>query len=205
MRYAFIILAFLLGKSAGFAQDSLHTIIDTPGVYTPEYWKVENKTKNKFWGNSTYLGLGVSFTKRADFDISIGRANGVSHYGHSIFTFKTSSWGAGYGITKAYGEPKHSARAFYEFSFFPTTIVGTLGLRGDYLYNITDKQHYFRPSAGWSFVFMDVLYNYSFLLADNTLPNLYKHGITLRFKYFYDFNKWEIHKKMGGEYKRFSH
>lgn len=196
MRKIIILFGLLLITILSYTQDSLSILKDTQVVQYQGDWKIENKIKNKFWGNSTYLALGVTFAKRANFDISLGRTSGVSHFGHNYFLLKATSWGAGYGFTKAYNELKHTVRVFYEFSFFPSAIIGNMGLRGDYIYNINDKQHYFRPSAGWSFIFMDVLYSYSFLLNNSPVSNLYKHGITLRLKYFHDFGKWEYHKNI---------
>jgi hypothetical protein len=158
------------------------------------FWRTENKTKNRFWGNSTYISSSVNFQKNKEFDFNIGRTNGVASYSErGLGNYTISSWGIGFGLTKPSGEKKHTIKAFYEYNFFPFLIIGNFGVRGEYIYNITDKQNYLRPSIGLTFVYVDIFYNYSFLLNGNKNDNIYRHGITVRAKYFFHKWNWERH------------
>ena len=105
--------------------------------------------------------------------------------------YSISSWGFGYGLTNSSNHVKQSIKAFYEYNFFPFIIIGNFGVRGEYIYNISDKKNYLRPSIGFSFVYVDIFYNYSFLLNGNKNENLYRNGLTIRAKYFFYKKNWE--------------
>jgi hypothetical protein len=156
------------------------------------YWRIENKTKSSFWGNSTYISASANFARNKEFDFNIGRTYGVASYSErGLGYYSISSWGLGYGLTNTLNETKQTAKIFYEYNFFPFIIIGNFGLRGEYIYNITDKQNYLRPSIGCTFVYVDVSYNYSFLLNGNKSDNLYGHGLSVRLKYFLTKRNWE--------------
>jgi hypothetical protein len=162
-------------------------------TYNPHtgYYRTENEAKNKFWGNSTYISTAINFTKSREYDFNIGRTNGVATYSEGgLGYYSISSWGVGYGITNVPNKSAHTVKAFYEYNFFPFILIGNLGLRGEYLYNLTDKQSYLRPSIGMTFVYVDVSYNYSFLLG-NKNDNIYRHGLSVRLKYFLNKKNWE--------------
>jgi hypothetical protein len=158
------------------------------------FFRTENKTKNRFWGNSTYISSSINFANNKEFDFDIGRTNGVASYSErGLGDYSISSWGIGYGLTNSSKQTKHTVKAFYEYNFFPFVIIGNFGVRGEYIYNITNKQNYLRPSIGLTFVYVDVSYNYSFLLNGNKSDNLYRHGILVRLKYFLKKKNWEKH------------
>ncbi len=74
----------------------------------------------------------------------------------------------------------------YSFFYFPP-ISG--GIRADYIYDISKNSHYLRPSAGLTLFYIDVLYNYSFNISGT--DNIFKHGVTLRVKYFHRKKNWQ--------------
>lgn len=155
------------------------------------FWRTENKTKNRFLGNSTYVSSAVNFAKNREFDFNIGRTNGVASYSErGLGDYSISSWGVGYGLTNTSNQTKQTIKAFYEYNYFPFIIIGNFGLRAEYIYNITDKQNYLRPSIGLTFIYVDVSYNYSFLLNGSS-ENLYKHGFSVRLKYYLTKRNWE--------------
>ena len=159
------------------------------------FWKTENKSNNRFWGNSTYLSSSINFSENNELDFNIGRTNGISTYPEKgLGYYSISSWGVGYGLTNTITQTKETFKAFYEYNFFPFKFIGNFGLRGEYIYDMTDKRNYLRPSIGLTFVYIDVSYNYSFLLNgedDESYNNIYKHGLSIRLKYFLNKKKWE--------------
>jgi hypothetical protein len=156
------------------------------------YYRLTNPNKNGIWGNSTYFAAGVNFARNKEFDFTIGRT-----YGKGLFAprglgyYQLHSWGAGYSITRAGGKDHHGLKTFYEYDFFPFVIVFNFGVRGEYLYDLTSKQHYLRPAIGMTLVHLDLLYNYSFLLNKKEAGNIYRHGLSLRLKYFHSKRNWE--------------
>jgi hypothetical protein len=192
-----IVLAFC--TLTCYSQSSTDSIIQaTPSAPTRKadttYWRITNKIKSPFWGNSTYFSSSVNFSKRTEFDINIGRTNGVAFYSErGLGDITISSWGFGYGLTTISSETKQLIKAFYEYNYFPFIIIGNFGLRGEYIYNITDKQNYLRPSIGLTFIHFDASYNYSFLLNGNKSENLYQHGVSIRLKFFLKRKNWEEH------------
>lgn len=156
------------------------------------YWKIENPTKNKFWGNSTYISEDANFGRKTEYGISIGRARGISrNYGQGMVLVKVLSWGVGYGVTPVRGTVHHNIKAFGEFVRFPPLILMPLSFRTDYFYQLTNGQHYLRPSVGLSMISIDIHFNYSFLLNGNWHDNLYRQGVTLRIKQFPVRRNWE--------------
>lgn len=144
--------------------------------------------KYRFLGNSWYVSGAYTYATATtqSFELNIGRSLG--RVNHAVLQ-KASSWGLGYGFTDNKGKPTHSLRLFGEMgsSIF---LVPLLGVRGEYIYDLTNQNHYLRPSVGLYSLLLDIFYSYSFRLQPNT-PNLYKHGITLRLKYFHRIKNWE--------------
>ena len=160
-------------------------------------WEVKNKIKSSFWGNSTYLSSSFTLAKNNEIEFSIGRTKGIiTSARKGMGSYEASSWGFGLGIINAPVERKEIAKVFYEHCFLPFIIIGNYVVRGEYIYNIADKQSYLRPSIGLTILYFDILYNYSFLLNKNS-NNFYKHGLTLRGKIFISKKNWEwhIHKR----------
>lgn len=153
--------------------------------------QTKEKKKNTFWGNSTYVSTAVNFAGSPELDLSVGRTNGIAIHGQrGMGSIKLHSWGIGYSRIKQAGDVKQNLKAFYEYAFFPFIVLGNHVVRGEYFYNLTDKQHYLRPSVGLTFVHVDVAYNYSFLLNGGNDKNLYRHGISIRLKYFFHKRNW---------------
>lgn len=179
MKHATLCLILSLPVAVSFSQDS-------------SYWRTENKTKSRFWGNSIYLSAAINFSKNREYDLDIGRTNGIiTSTGRGLGDYSISSWSIGYSITDVSGANKGSVKLFYEYSYFPFIMIGNFSLRGEYLYNTTDKQHYLRPSAGLTFIYLDISYNYSFLLGNSNHENIYRHGLSIRPKFFISKKNWE--------------
>ena len=157
------------------------------------YYEVTNKTKSSFWGNSTYLSSSFTFAKNNEIEFSIGRTKAiVTRARRGMGSYEAYSWGFGLGLINAPPERKEVVKMFYERCFFPFILIGNHVVRGEYIYNIADKQSYLRPSIGLTALHFDILYNYSFLLNKNS-DNFYKHGLTLRAKLFISKKNWERH------------
>jgi hypothetical protein len=177
-----LILHFCAFAQADTGQRRAYQMIDT--VYNPHH--------NGAWGNSTLISLAVNFARNKEYEFGIGRSYGLEEHGdRGLGVTQVRSWGLAYSVTPAGGKKFHSAKAFYEYNFFPYIILFNFGLRGEYLYNFTSNQHYLRPSLGMTFVRLDLLYNYSFLLNNKDAGNLYRHGIALRLKHFHSRKNWE--------------
>jgi len=162
---------------------------------TVSNYETTNRPKNKFWGNSTYVSTALNFSKNQEYDINIGRTFGKSSRAlRGLGTTETYSWGVGYGFSNSFGK-NQTVKAFYEYDMFPTIILFNIGLRGEYIYDIDNKQSYVRPSVGWSFLYFNILYNYSFKL--NGGENMYKHGVLIRAKYFLFKKNWQNSRYVG--------
>ncbi len=148
----------------------------------------ENIPKSRIWGNSWYIATSYNLCRINEFDFNFGRTYGSQMCGGAGCTNTMRSWGAGFGLTSKNGKTKQIANAFWEscFFYFPPF---SAGIRADYIYNITDNSHYFRPSVGFSFFYFDIFYNYSFNL--NGTDNDFKHGVTFRLKYFHKQKNWQ--------------
>jgi hypothetical protein len=182
MRY-FTICILIMGHLSLMGQIKDITIIPQK---KQTIYNAENEGNNNIWGNSWYVATSYSHSKANEFDLNIGRTFELVKGN----LFKLRSWGMGYEIAKTHKVTKEFSKAFCEYTLFLRPPM-SIGIRGDYMYNITDKQHYLRPSAGLSFVFFDVLYSYSFNLSDG--ENIIKHAITFRLKYFFNPSNWEKH------------
>jgi hypothetical protein len=172
--------------------DTLRQVIQVDrNKFDTTIWYIKKTSKSDFWGNSTYLSTSINFARNKEFDFNIGRTNGIStHYGKGMGNHKTYNWGAGYGLLSVSKEIKQTIKLFYQYDYFPFIILGNFGVRGDYIYNITDKQNYLRPSIGLNILYFDISYNYSFLLNGNKSDNIYNHGFLLRVKYYLTKNGW---------------
>ena len=146
----------------------------------------ENVAKNKLLGNSWYFSTSYNYSKTNEFDINIGRTLGTSMCGGAGCFYSIRSWGVGYGLTNKLSSTNQVVKAFWEFSLF---YFPPVGLRADYIYDITNNTHYLRPSAGLSLFYVDIFYNYSFNVSGT--DNLFKHGVTLRIKYFHKQKNWQ--------------
>lgn len=162
-------------------------------------WQVINPVKHKFWGNSTYLSQGVNFARHKEFELGIGRTKGLNvNVAQGFFFLSMRSWGVNYALTDvAHKTMRQSIKSFWEFGFVPVFFVGDFLLRGEYIYQMSDGQHYLRPSVGFTFVFVDVAYNYSFLLNQTRHDNLYRHGFSIRLKQFIGMKNWERKRYIG--------
>lgn len=184
-----LILIFLLLESpALFSQNPTDSIIHK---LDSGYYYTVNRAKNRFWGNSTYLSSSLNFTNGREFDIAIGRTYGKALYGPGgLGYYVMKSWGIGYSKVWLADSNVDNIKAFYEFNFYPFVIIGNLTLRGEHIYSPKDNQNYLRPYIGMTFVFVDIAYNYSFLLNEGQ-KNIYKHGICVRLKFFLKRKNWE--------------
>lgn len=199
MKVLFLIITIVGSSSTCFLQAqtdtstsiNLRRVPATPNRVDTTFWRIENQTQNSFWGNSTYISSSINFSNNIELDINLGRTNGIATYSErGLGAYSMSSWGIGYGLTNP---SRQTIKAFYEYSLFPFIIIGNFGVRGEYIYNITDKQNYLRPSIGCTFVYIDISYNYSFLLDGNKSENLYRHGVLVRAKCFLHKRNWERH------------
>ncbi|NOT52683.1 MAG: hypothetical protein HOP10_15575 [Chitinophagaceae bacterium] len=195
-----IIFVFFIFNLTCFSQASTDTTTSVRQRAIPPssrrvdttFWRTENKTKNSFWGNSTYISSTINFAKNKEYDFNLGRTNGIASYSErGLGDYSISSWGIGYGLTNTSSQTKQTVKAFYEYNYFPFIIIGSFGVRGEYIYNITDKQNYLRPAIGLTFVYVDVSYNYSFLLNGSKSENHYRHGFSVRLKYYLTKKNWE--------------
>lgn len=182
------IFASIANESLGQHTDSTHAI---GGTARDTFYIIhENVPKSKFWGNSWYASTAYNLSKTNEFDLNIGRTFGSSTCGGAGCLFTIRSWGAGYGVTTRNGQSSHLAKAFWEYGFCYFPLISG-GIRADYIYDITNNSHYLRPSAGLSLFYVDIFYNYSFNLSGQ--GNIFKHGVSLRIKYFHKRKNWEKH------------
>ena len=197
MRLLFSIL-MLLNLTICCAQQNVQRRLKLLNIPNTTNETIENKCKNHFLGNSTYFGLARNGTKNKEYSISIGRSfrkknEAASKEDGPVGNFSFFSWGAGLGLVKKQFETDKTFHAFYEYNFIPLIPVGNFGLRGEYIYNFSNKQQYFRPSFGMALFYIDLDYNYSFLLNGTKSENIYRHGFSIRIKYFTNRKKMEVH------------
>lgn len=167
------------------------------------YWKITNPVRNKFWGNSTCLSQGVNFARNKEFELGLGRTRGLTvNFTGGALVMVMRSWGVNYALTDAPSHVRHSIKGFWEFGCIPPFFIGDFLIRGEYIYQMSDGQHYVRPSAGLTFVFFDISYNYSFLLNQPKRENLYRHGVSIRLKQFIKMKNWERKQKVDLRYRR---
>ena len=148
----------------------------------------ENIPEHKLWGNSWYTGLAYNLSYSHEFSANFGRTYGVEFGSGGGFNFRTYSWGIGYSYYRHKEETGQIISVFAEVSNF---YVPPATARIDYLYDLDRKAHYLRPAIGLSFFAFDLLYNYSFLLSGT--DNRFKHGFTIRLKYYLNHKNWEKH------------
>jgi hypothetical protein len=200
MKVLSIVISFFIINLTCFSQVPTDSTITIPQKPVPParprpdttFWRTENKTKHPFWGNSTYFSSSINFAKNREFDFNIGRTNGIASYSErGLGDYSISSWGIGYGLTNTTYQTKQTIKSFYEYNYFPFIIIGNFGVRAEYIYNITDKQHYLRPSIGLTFIHVDISYNYSFLMNGSKTENLYKNGFSVRLKYYLTKRNWQ--------------
>ena len=146
----------------------------------------ENIPKNKFWGNSWYVAPSYTLSRSNEFELSVGRTYGRSFCGGAGCQYTIRSWGVGYAWASRGEQSSHLAKAFWEYSLF---YLPPVGIRADYIYDITNRTHYLRPSLGISLFRIDILYNYSFKLSGE--ENIFGHGVTFRIKYFHRQKNWQ--------------
>jgi hypothetical protein len=179
---------FLSILSAAFGQshnhgDSIHR--DT------QFMIIDNKVKSKFWGNSWHFPMGYTIGSSHDFEIGLGRSYKRNFCGGAGCIFETNSWGMGYGLSSKDGILTQSARFYYGYNFFYFPPFSA-GLRGDYVYDLTNQVHYLKPSLGFSFIVGELFYSYGIKLNDGN-RSLPSHGFTVRINLFYPMKKWEEH------------
>ena len=146
----------------------------------------ENVGKHKFLGNCWYTGAAYTFSKSNEFSFNVGRSYGIYFGSGGGFNIMTMSYGIGYSYYQKHEVNGQTISAFAEYSNF---FVPPVTARVDYIYDIGEQTSYVRPSVGLSFFVFDLLYNYSFRLNGTT--NAFKHGVTIRLKYYLNNKKWE--------------
>lgn len=155
-------------------------------------WKIKNKSNNLILGNSTYIASAFNLSRTKEYEFSLGRTNGiVTDYGRGIGYLSATSWGFSYAYLSNQTRDKHVGKFFVEYSHFPTLLLGNFVVRADYSFNFSNRQQYIRPSLGVTFIYLDILYNYSFKLTGNNLDNIYRHGLIIRPKLVIKRKKWE--------------
>jgi len=181
-----ILIVLILTCTISFSQttDSTHAAPHRDSFYTVH----ENMPKSKLWGNSWYMGGSYNLSKVHEFDLNIGRTYGTTFCSGGGCIITSRSWGAGYSLATKNNSTAHLVKAFGEYSFFYFPPL-SYTLRAEYIYDVTNKTHYLRPSAGLNLILIDILYNYSFNLSGT--DNLFKHGVTFRFKYFHKQKNWQ--------------
>lgn len=169
-----------------FAQhaDSVHQCRSDRDIF---YMIHENVPKSQFWGNSWFLASSYNLSKSHEFELNVGRTLGKSSCGGAGCVFTMRSWGAGYSLATKKGTINHVLKGFYENSIFYFPPISA-SVRGEYLYDLTNNTHYLRPALGLSLFSIDILYNYSINLTRQ--ENLFKHGVTFRFKLYHKTDNW---------------
>lgn len=184
------LLSFLcLAVAAGVYAQRRDSTLAIGGITRDTHYIIhENVRKHKFLGNSWYLASGFNYSKRSEFDLNLGRTYGSSFCGGAGCAYTMKSWGGGLGLAMRHGKTAQLAKAFWEYSFFYFPPISA-GIRAEYVYDISANTHYLRPSAGLSLFFVDILYHYSFMIRGT--ENLFRHGVTLRIKYFHRQRNWQ--------------
>ena len=180
----FLILSnlILFGQTPNH-DDSIHS--DT------HYMIIDNQVKSKFWGNAWHIPIGYSIGSAHEYEIGLGRSYKRSFCGGAGCTFATNSWGLGYGISSKAELLAQSVRLYYGYNFFYFPPFSA-GIRGDYIYDLTNQVHYIKPSFGFSFIVGELFYSYGLKLTDG-IRMLPSHAFTLRINMFNKLKKWEEH------------
>nr|HPH33447.1 hypothetical protein [Chitinophagaceae bacterium] len=158
-------------------------------------WLIRNKSKGIIPGNSTYFAAAVNFARSREAEFSIGRSNIIrSDYSRGIVQSNISTWGFSCAFSKWAGQDQYTGKFFLEHIKIPPFLLGNFVLRTDYSVNFTNKQQYLRPSLGVTLFYADLLYSYSFKTAGPGI-NQYRHGFTLRSKFYASRKKaeWNYH------------
>lgn len=185
-----VIFSFLLLLIKSIVLAQSHNHLDS--VHRDSHYMIiDNKVKSKFWGNSWHIPIGYTVGISNDFELGLGRSYKRNFCGGAGCTFATNSWGVGYGISSKAGSLAQSVRIYYGYNFFYYPPFSA-GIRGDFIYNLTNQVHYFKPSVGFSFIIGELFYSYG-LKLDNGTRILPAHGFTLRINLFYPMKKWEDH------------
>jgi hypothetical protein len=180
------ILSILASNSFGQRTDSTEAVT---GLTQDTFYIIhENIPNSKIWGNCWHFSTAYNLNKSHEFDINVGRTYGSYFCSGGGCWYKTYSWGIGYGLSRGNKQTNNLINAYYEHTFFYFPPI-SYGLRLEYFYDINNNSNYIRPSAGLSFIALDILYNYSFLLNGNN--NLFKHGVTIRYKLFHKQKNWQ--------------
>ena len=158
-------------------------------------WLIRNKSKGIIPGNSTYFAAAVNFARSREAEFSIGRSNIIrSDYSRGMIQSNTTTWGFSCAYSTWAGKDHYTGKFFLEHINIPPLLFGNFVLRTDYSVNFTNKQQYFRPSLGVTLFYADLLYSYSFKTAGSGI-NQYRHGFTLRTKFYASRKKaeWNYH------------
>ncbi|HOZ67914.1 MAG TPA: hypothetical protein PLU11_03145 [Chitinophagaceae bacterium] len=173
-------------------------------------WLIRNKSKGIIPGNSTYFAAAVNFARSREAEFSIGRSNIIrSDYSRGIVQSNISTWGFSCAFSKWAGQDQYTGKFFLEHIKIPPFLLGNFVLRTDYSVNFTNKQQYLRPSLGVTLFYADLLYSYSFKTAGPGI-NQYRHGFTLRSKFYASRKKaeWNYHiwkKEVWARYLRMTY
>jgi hypothetical protein len=183
-------LFFLLGftLTLNICKAQLKDSMETDHHGDRSHTVIENQTPNKLWGNSWQFSASCNFADFPEADINIGRTFGAEYCSGAGCIYTTRSWGLGYGLQQPGTENIHLLKTYAEACvfYFPPF---SAGIRADYLYDINNKGHFFRPAAGLSFIYLDIFYNYTFRFSNEYYPS--GHGITVRVKYYFRQKNWQ--------------
>ncbi len=181
----FVLLAqntYTFGQRSDSLELDLHTDHDTFFIIK------ENVPQSKLWGNCWHFAASYNRCLGNEFDVNMGRTYGSYFCSGGGCMYKTYSWGLGYALNSFESEYHHLAKVYYEHTFFYFPPI-SYGLRMEYFYDFNQNSSYIRPAIGLSFIYLDILYNYSLPL--NTDDNMYNHGVTLRIKLFQKLSNWQ--------------
>lgn len=179
-----LLLILISNEVFGQRNDTLITV----GMLTGDtiLFVRENIPKHKLLGNSWYTGVAYNFSKSHEFTLNFGRTYGKGVITPGMFNFCMESWGIGYSYFIREQTSGQTLSGFGEVSNF---FLPPATARLEYLYDFNNNNHYLRPSLGLNIFLFDILYSYSFKIYGE--KNSFKHGLTLRFKYFIGEQDWE--------------
>ncbi len=186
-KYLLVILAFVSLPVWSQRTDSIMSIT---GLSRDTFYMIhKNIPKSKFLGNSYYMAGSVNIARHTESGFDLGRTYGRSECGGGGCVFTMLSWGAGVATVSPFTPKRHLlSKGFMEYSLFYYPPISWT-VRGEYLYDHTNNVQYVRPSAGLCLFAVDILYGYSFRLSGP--ENLFRHGLTIRFKYFHRTKNWQ--------------
>ncbi len=152
------------------------------------YIIVENEVNNKAWGNTWYTAVGYNFSSQNALDANIGRTYARYFVSGGPTVIQLNTWGVGYEQAFKKGDNLQAVKGFYEYSLFVFPPF-SFTVRGEGIYELTEQSSYLRPAVGLNFIYLDLLYNYSFKLSGE--QNQFGHGFTVRGKIVFPSSKWE--------------